>query len=118
WSSELTERSCTGRALISLLEPVADSAGWVEVSFIAAYPVLDDFRNAFRVVLGEHLQMLDLQFETRPRRRQANFREWVELAEYLHAIVAATRAGQCRSRLSLETGRSGRQGRLPPLSFP
>ena len=60
WSSELTERNCTGRALISLLEPVADSAGWVEFSFIAAYPMLDDFRNALRVVLGKHLQMLDL----------------------------------------------------------
>src|SRR5690606_29340295 len=108
WSSELTERSCTGRALISLLEPVAGSAGWVEVSFIAAYPVLDDFRNAFRVVLGEHLQVLDLQFQARARRREANFRERVQLTEHMRTIAVAMRASQRRSRLGLDTGRSSR----------
>src|SRR5690606_21431881 len=83
-SMELMARTGT-RALASPL-------GWVEISFIAPYPVLDHFRDTLGIVLRQHLQMLDLHFQVGARRRQADFRERVELAE--HADSAQLVAGQ------------------------
>lgn len=39
------------------------TSGWVDIGFIAAYPLLNHFRHTFGVVFCQHLQMLDLQLK-------------------------------------------------------
>src|SRR5690606_19318024 len=80
-SDELSERFCA-RMRISLAVEALRPSGWVEVSFIAPYPLLDDFRDSLGIVLGQHLQVLDLHFQARARRRQTDFRQRAQLTEH------------------------------------
>src|SRR5690606_35451967 len=80
-SIELSERVGSGAFGFGC----ASTLGGVEVSFIATYPVLDHFGDPFGVVLGQHLQMLDLPLEAGVGRRQADLRQRVQFAEHIGA---------------------------------
>src|SRR5690554_702101 len=59
-STELSERGSSERFLMSFLADLACSSDGVKVSFISSNPLFDDFRDALRIVLSQHLQMLHL----------------------------------------------------------
>ena len=103
-STGLSERIGTRAGTSLVAEALRSSACWIEGSFISTYPLFNDFGHTFRIILGQHLQMLDLHFQPRAGRGQANFGQRVKFTQDIGRTIATKTA----QRVLLGAQRQGR----------